>query len=406
MKIHLEELKHQREALDAILGSMPPLAEDQPGNNTFMEGGYGKLIELYPELLQTQVKGGKIISPSIKDARPKIKLRKDNWKKIADFWKEVSKRYLLSFERLDESELAELVESVLETEGVFDDNRNVSIAIKDTRKNADGGGVSIEEKTMAVANPCQIGKLQYGEFVRRLAERTAIPVKILHSKLWGVLDGFVKNGLDNDDVNAKLNVNSLEKVIAVWDEKFAETYAAKYDYDPLNYTAETSVIKGGGFISEIEAGLIGKTVSNNIADDPRNLYEPPCAYDSEIEREVETHVPRKQIAVFGKVPRKAIKVPTYTGGSTTPDFVYVTEEMCIGKRDCATGESGHPYEAGESAGKGRLALLVETKAADMRGAEGQAVAAQEKLFRKIPGVKWKLLTSAKEIHAALEELCK
>lgn len=38
--------------------------------------------------------------------------------------------------------------------------------------------------------------------------------------------------------------------------------------------------------------------------------------------------------------------------------------------------------------------------------EGQAVAAQEKLFRKIPGVKWKLLTSAKEIHAALEELCK
>jgi len=83
--------------------------------------------------------------------------------------------------------------------------------------------------------------------------------------------------------------------------------------------------------------------------------------------------------VFGKVPKRAIKVPTYTGGTTTPDFVY-----------CMDG--------------GKLTLLVETKSADLRGTEKRAVEAQKKLLGNIPGVHWKLLTSAEDVLDALRQL--
>ena len=372
-------------------------------DNTFQEGGYEKLLAEYPELLQTQVRVGKVVSSAAKDRGAKVKLRKANWEKIADFWKKVSKRYLLSFERLEEGEIGELLESVLKTDGVFDLNRSVNLVIQETRKTADGGGLALTEKTVTIANPGLIGKLTYGEFVCRLAKRTAIPVAILHARLWKRLDDLAQNGLDKVALNARLNLNSLEKIVAVWEEQFAETYAAKYDYDPLNYTADTSIMKGGSFVNEIAAGLVGTTLAKHLADDPRNLYEPPRAYDSEMEREIETYIPNQQVIVFGKVPRRAIRVPTYTGGSTTPDFVYVIKEAQNRKHDVLMRESPGDSTAKPAKNKGRLALLIETKAANMRGTEKRSITAQEKLFRKIPGVKWRLLTSAKDIQAVLED---
>ncbi|WP_262230443.1 VRR-NUC domain-containing protein, partial [Escherichia coli] len=52
----------------------------------------------------------------------------------------------------------------------------------------------------------------------------------------------------------------------------------------------------------------------------------------------------QQVSVFGKLPKRAIQIPKYTGGSTTPDFVYRIERQ----------DADSVY------------LLVETKAENMR----------------------------------------
>ena len=382
---------HRQLAEEALLNKL-----DDEGiitrTNDFKEGGYEKLIALYPELLQTQVKSGKVTSPT-KPGRPKIKLRTENWQKIKAVWEEICKRYMLSFERIGEGEIADLFESVLTADGVFDDNKTVSVVIGETQKGADGEALSLTEKTVAISNVGLLGDMSYGMFVEQLAKRTAIPVSIIHGKLWNTLRRFADSGMDVGAVNAKLNQNSLEKIVEKWTERFAETYAAKYEYNPLDFTADTSVWQNGSFVNELEAGLVGNSAAHHVSDDPRNLYEKPLAYDSEIEYEVIKIEPPPRITVFGKIPRRAIKVPTYTGGTTTPDFMYCKEE---------TVEYGTDRDA--RTGTGKLTLLVETKPTDVRLSEKRAVDAQEKLFRNIPDVHWKLLTSAQAVQEALGRL--
>jgi type III restriction enzyme len=350
-------------------------------DRTFAEGGYDKLIAAYPELLQTQVKNGKVTGLGAKKA-PKVKLRVDNWEKIRDFWQEVSKRYMLFFERIPESEIGALLASVFETDGVFDDNKDITVTVKETQKSDDS--VKLVEKTVAVSNPGLTGQYKYNEFIEKLTRQTGISVQLLHKKLWEALAEMSKAGIPQDVINAKLNHASLEKCINKWREKFAETFAAKYNYDPLSFTAETSVWKNGSFIAELPAGVVGSLSAGDIADDTRNLYETPFFYDSEIpEHEIlKIEPPRPKVTVFGKLPRKAIKVPTYTGGSTTPDFVYALE------RDKSKN----------------LYLLIETKSHDMRGAEKRAVEAQEKLFTNMSNVEWRLIQEASDVSALLQGL--
>ena len=347
--------------------------------NNFKDGGYEKLIALHPALLQTQVKNGKIISPTLKDRQKKIKLRINNWKKIESFWLEVSKRYMISFERIDKSSMTGLLAEILHTDGIFDDNKEVAITVKQTQKTADGN-ITLVEKTRAITNTHSFGKMPYNEFVKKLAKRTALPVQMLHEQLWQVLKEHAAKGLDKAAINAQLNQNSLEKIAAVWREKFAETFAAKYSYDSLNFTADISVLQNGSFIKELPTGLVGNYEANDIAEDMRNLYELPLFYDSEQpEHEILKISPPQNIIVFGKIPRRAIKVPTYTGGSTTPDFIYAVE----------------------TASNKNLYVLLETKTQDMRGAEQRAVEAQKTLFKTMPDVQWHLIQNADEVSTLL-----
>ena len=150
-------------------------------NNDFQEGGYEKLIAMYPELLQAQLKQGKVTSPTTKEKQKKIKLRTENWQKIKSFWQEVSKRYMLFFERIDRGEMDQLFYQTLKTEGIFDDNKNIDVVIKQTQKTTEEKIIYIEKK-LTIANPNLIGKLQYGEFVKKIAIRTALPVQTIHTQ--------------------------------------------------------------------------------------------------------------------------------------------------------------------------------------------------------------------------------
>lgn len=347
--------------------------------NKFKDGGYEKLIVLYPELLQTQVKNGKITSPLLKEKQKKIKLRTNNWKKLEGFWQEVSKRYMLSFERIDPDVMSSLFSQVLRIDGVFDENKTVTITVKGTKKAA-GGKIMLEEKTLTIANNHSLGNIPYNEFVEKLARRTALPVQMLHTQLWKVLTEYTDQVLDTAAVNARLTQHSLEKITFLWCQKFTETFAAKYTYDALQFTADTSILQNGSFIDELPAGYVGNFEAADIADDPRNLYSTPLFYDSEQpEHEILKISPPPKITVFGKIPRRAIKVPTYIGGSTTPDFVYAVE----------TDKNHYLY------------VLLETKAQDMRGAEKRAVESQERLFATVQNVQWHLITDADEVSSLL-----
>jgi type III restriction enzyme len=186
-------------------------------------------------------------------------------------------------------------------------------------------------------------------------------------------------------VNPFLNTTTVANFVSAFQKVFQKTFAQKYQYRSLDFRAQTSVFAvDGSWLPELEAGVVGASDAKDIKDDERNLYEPPFRCDSDLEHEVLKLIPPDEVVVFGKLPRRSIKVPTYTGGTTTPDFVYAIRRK--DEKDIS------------------LHLVVETKAQDLRGAEQNAVAAQNKLFNNIPDVKWDLANHASDVEEMLQLL--
>ncbi|MGD1330737.1 hypothetical protein ACLIMU_14220, partial [Enterococcus faecium] len=88
------------------------------------------------------------------------------------------------------------------------------------------------------------------------------------------------------------------------------------------FQASTSVfdVMKNDFKEDILATIIGINEDNDVVDDGRQLYEiPPLRYDSaKPERELLKYGYAPNILSFGKLPKKAIQVPKYMGGTTTP----------------------------------------------------------------------------------------
>jgi type III restriction enzyme len=156
------------------------------------------------------------------------------------------------------------------------------------------------------------------------------------------------------------NTNTLEKIIDAFETIFAETYNQKFTYQSFDYTAQTSLFKDGDFVSELNQTYLGTNIAKDeTIDKTRYLYD-KVVYDSEIEHEVLKVPLPPQVIVYGKLPRKSIRLPTYTGGITSPDFVYTTH--------------------GQKPDDVHLHLAVETKSDNLRQSDNIATATQKKFF--------------------------
>jgi type III restriction enzyme len=327
------------------------------------------LLALLPKDFIEVVRRGKITDNG-RNRRPKIKLREQNWEHLKDLWSKVTRRYFLQFEKLETSDFNKILSESLNGKifvSPIGSITSVSMKFNDEKKQF-GTEVSTSDA------PAQIGVLPYGEFLKRLSKETSINPKIWHLAFVKKFNAPIEKELIND--------SSLKNIIENYKKTFGEVFAQKYKYDALDYSADTSLIKDGKFVGELEQNLIGTTLAESIAVEENYLYDKK-AYDSDIEREVLQRTPAEQVLTFGKLPRRSIKVPTYTGGTTSPDFVYAIKD---------------------ENGKVKLNLLIETKAKDTRLGENIALEAQKKLFANIENVKWHMINDADKISQILNEL--
>ncbi|MDR0542354.1 MAG: type III restriction-modification system endonuclease, partial [Dysgonamonadaceae bacterium] len=330
-----------------------------------------KLFSMLPEDCGLKVKAGRIIGENLPQ-KPMIKLNKANFEKLKDLWAQVAKRYLLHFEKVEETELNELLKSV------FEDNVFVQpyTQIVEQHTTHSENAVALNDSGYK-SKESSLSEISYGEFLKCLNKRTSLPFNLLHKNIFDVL---------KNKTNAKelINLVSLKNIINVFEEKFAEYFAQKYDYEQLDFTAQTSLFKpDGGFKDELPQGDLGNIIANDIEIDNRFLYD-RAVFDSEIEHEVLKVKPQCEVIVYGKLPKRSIKVPTYTGGTTSPDFVYAIS------KDGGITVSIH--------------LVVETKSDNLRMSDTIAVQSQEKLFKQIPNVVWRKETSVIAFERDLERL--
>lgn len=299
----------------------------------------------------------------------KIKLRKENWEKIKELWKQITKRFMVEYEQISDEDLKNILISSLQN-NVFQLNSGTVIHQK----------LEVENDTLIIKESSEdlnfpVGILPYGVFLQKLSLLTSIPVHIIHNAMCKVYpDGVNKE---------RFNINSVNNIVTNFEKAFAEYFSTKYTYSSLDFIAATNLIKNGEFVDEIEQNLLGMKEDNNFIVEQNYLYEKKV-FDSEIEQEILKEKPKDEVIVFGKLPRRSVKVPLYTGGTTSPDFVYAVKN----KKQMQVG------------------LIVEAKSDNLREKEISAVNAQEKYFKQFDTVEWRKVASVNEFRNCLKTLLK
>jgi type III restriction enzyme len=333
-----------------------------------------KLFSLLPDDSKSKLKEGKITGEGMPE-RPKVRLNKENFAKLRRLWEQVTKRYILHFDKVDNGELRKVLIDVFSNKKVFTDAAMQIVG--ETLKTKDGKA-TLEADSYKTAKS-SIGVLPYGEFLKRLNKRTSLPLFLLH-------EAIINARKDKETPFDFFNTITLENAITEFERCFIKIFAQKFSYSPLDYTARTSVFTDNyEFVSELEQGLLGNRKADDIhIDKARFLYD-RAVYDSEIEHEVLKINPPERVVVYGKLPRSSIKVPTYTGGTTSPDFVYAIR-----------GKNSKEIE---------LHLIVETKSDNPRLTDQIAVKAQEALFSQMgSSIKWRMETNVESFERELQSL--
>lgn len=351
------------------------------GNRNFLDDGFEKLIEKFPVLIEaTQVNKNKITNGGPK-SKERIKLNKENWNKMRGLWEQFSNRYMLEFDQISDGAKQLLIDEMVQNHENFVIQYSEFTHNK-LHYNDEVKEMRLIEKTSAYAK--SIEGMKYGEFLLALAKSTKLTPNQLHKSILPV----IRDQYHGD--TRYFNELTLNNLIRDFRERFENRYAQSYHYQPLDFQASTSVfnIETNTFKDDILATVIGVNEDDDVQKDDRQLYEmPPLRFDSvNPELDLLKRGYDASVVSFGKLPKKAIQVPKYMGGTTTPDFVYVVEKE----------DESHIY------------LLVETKAegSGKRLSDAQIVDIQSKFFGNLKeyGIEYQEASSAQEVFTKLRKL--
>lgn len=336
--------------------------------------GFEWLMEFYPELEDKQLHKGKVKFDNEKSKKNRIKLNKENWNKLKELWENFSQRFMLEFERIPEK-LEKIVEEV------FSDPENYQYYYQKGKHEQivnNDGEVELDETSFEYTTENSY-KIPYGKFLKEVSTRTLLPIKMFHPTLVNTLE----KDLNSD--SSYLNEVTLNNLVKNFKKRFDESFAQHYEYKPLDFQASTSIFnpKTGNFNDDVDASYIGTISEEKKTGESRYLYKlPPLLYDSfDPEGKLLHHEYNDKIIVYGKLPKKSIQVPKYTGGTTTPDFVYLVKNE----------DSTNIY------------LLVETKSTNMRLNDIEIVNIQKKFFKNM-NVEYKDATNENEVYRKLKEI--
>jgi type III restriction enzyme len=256
-----------------------------------------------------------LASGKVKDRnreKPKqIKIRSGVYAEIKKLWEAINQRYLMFFDKDLDTDMENVILSLLENQKVFSD---VSVTSIRERVSSDGNKMEVYSETgvqYITANP-----IPYNEFLIRIMRATNLPIKSIHSAMCNYVrnHGEIKPDYIND--------NTASMIIRTFYDWKNENLQGRFKYikskSPVKATALS--YEDGSPREEITQGRIGTKLSEGTPCD-KYLYD-SFAYDSPLEKQnILTDV--DEIIVYGKIPRNSIAIPTITGERYSPDFMYI-----------------------------------------------------------------------------------
>ncbi len=242
-----------------------------------------------------------------------VKIRRDNYEKIKDLWEKLNEKYTINFENIDDETLINAVTDIL-LGGIF---KEMSYSTTEYHTTVKENIFAFEKGTSATYYYSE--KMNYGEFLEKINRYTSVPVNVFHKAM---INYSNENKVDNE----LFNNNSLNNFCEKFKNWLSEYFVSRYTYQKVNdvIVNKTALTEVNGELKEsILRSDIGVRSANNIV--PENFLYDEFLFDSELEATNISKSTNKKIKVFGKIPRRSIKVPLFYGGTTSPDFMYVLE---------------------------------------------------------------------------------
>lgn len=318
-----------------------------------------QFFEEYP-LFKTGLESGKVKDRN-KIPNKAVKIRKAQFEEIQQLWRVLNQNYILNYDSELNDEVKKALDNIFKTETIFSDR------IITSRRDEVCSDGEIMSATSSSGVQYTINQpLPYGLFLKRVSTSTNISVKIIHEAICKYVR---KNGKIKP---AHFNEQAISLIIQHFSDWKISTLQGRFNYKKTKGTVVTTALthEDGSVKEEITQGRIGVKIKEG---DPaaKYLYDTK-AYDSPLELDnIEADIDGglsgvAEVVVYGKIPRSSIAIPTISGGTYSPDFMYVVKR-----------------ENGEK----ELNIVVETKDVEnkstLRGIEEAKIKCAEIFFKNL-----------------------
>ena len=332
----------------------------------FLVGGYQALKDLYPNAFAQKLKKGKVVNKSKEDTKAKTKVRIGKYEELKELWELINQRAILEYQFDSENAFYEnLLLDYLQQEVMADNFDKTGLVTKVAQLYVHNNQVGYQDVYGEEDNFVKISTMNYGSFLRQLAEKTYIKLPTLH-KAFVNLKQMQDKGEKGLDISNYLNIQTIRKLVEGIRLYIFQNAMQKFEigYNIIsNQVHPTSYTDYKGQpLAEISSGQLGVHYDDGKPSDDF-LFE-DVFYDSPLEMQnIKEQI--KHVTVFSKIPRNSIRIPISGGGTYSPDFAYVVET-----------------EEGKT-----LNLIIETKdtksSDSLRAEENRKIKHAERLFNQM-----------------------
>ena len=300
-------------------------------NLVFLENGISKLKVLYPNAFDKVLQKDKVRQNG---ESKKAHFREGKYDILKDLWEAINQKVILEYKIKSEADFRGLLERFLREFM----QRAVSSSIKATTKRLDTNEQRASLQEILVDSSA--GEMHYqamseSEFLQESANALLVNIETLRVVLESV-------GFDKNLYNAR-NIATLKKE---FNRFLFENALSSFGVGIVKIASVTHPTRftdtNGNALEYVESSNLGIERGNDEDNRqiPENYLFKELFYDSQIERE-NILQDIKEVEVFTKIPKNALKIPVAGSKSYTPDFAYILK----------SGDKGQIYCVIESKGK-------------------------------------------------------
>ena len=320
---------------------------------TIVQQNRTRFFEEYP-LFSTGVNAQKIKDRNKAAASKPVGIRKARYAEIAELWNILNQQYTIWYD----SQLNTMLDAAL-LDILNSGNTLSQQVISSHREIVKSDGNHVTAQTGSGSQYAVARTMPYGLFLKRISGATNVPATTLHRaiKIYAETHGAIDN--------THFNEQSASYIISRFADWKTSNLYGYFRYKKTNApTAATALTHADGSMrNEIAQGRIGTKVQEGEPME-KYLYDTK-AYDSPLELE-NINADIAEVVVYGKIPRSSIAIPTITGDTYSPDFMYVVKK---------------------NNGEKELNIVVETKDVEnkstLRGTEEVKIKCAEVFFQNL-----------------------